>query len=118
MISNCHRHNYSVFASIYKLCPSPSPKLGKMPIRVDFLAFDLFVLYYRSPCTMSKNTGQEGDCKFNSITSLWLLPIQVHMAFVLCRSCISLGWQHSIRIRRIQACNERKECVYLRKTVV
>jgi hypothetical protein len=28
----------------------PSPKHGKMPIRVTALAFDLCVLYYCSPC--------------------------------------------------------------------
>ena len=31
---------------------SPPPKHGKMPIRVTALAFDLCVLYYRSPCTL------------------------------------------------------------------
>jgi hypothetical protein len=54
-------------------CPSPSPKIGNMPIRVTALAFDLCVLYYRSPCILqfgslsSKNTGQEGDCKSKTV---------------------------------------------------
>jgi hypothetical protein len=30
----------------------PSLKLGKLPIRVAAPTFDLFVLYYRSPCTL------------------------------------------------------------------
>jgi hypothetical protein len=33
------------------LPPSPSPKLDKMPVRLAALAFDLFVLYFPSPCT-------------------------------------------------------------------
>ncbi len=53
--------------------PSPSPKLGKMPIKVAALAFDLCVLYYHTPCTLyssltTKNTRTKGDCKSNSIT--------------------------------------------------
>ncbi len=32
--------------------PSHSPKHGKMPIRVAALAFNLCILYYRSPCTL------------------------------------------------------------------
>ncbi len=52
--------------------PSTSPKLGKMPIRVVALAFDLCVLYDRNAFALqlpSKNTGKEGDCKSNSIYS-------------------------------------------------
>ncbi len=33
-------------------CPSPSLKIGKMPIRIAALAFYLCVLYYRSPCIL------------------------------------------------------------------
>jgi hypothetical protein len=32
--------------------PYLSPKHGKLPIRVTALAFDLYVPYYRSPCTL------------------------------------------------------------------
>jgi hypothetical protein len=56
----------------YASRPSPSTKLGKMPIRVAGLAFDLCVLYYRSPCTQTfpttENKSKEGD--FQSILSL------------------------------------------------
>ncbi len=52
--------------------PLHSTKLVQMPVRVADLAFDLFVLYYRSPCTLQvpspvKNTGKEGDCKYKII---------------------------------------------------
>ncbi len=36
-----------------KNAPNPlSPKLGKVPVRVVALAFDLCVLFYRSPCIL------------------------------------------------------------------
>ncbi len=50
--------------------PSPPPNPGKMPIRVDALAFELFVLNHRShvpnSSLFSKYTGKEGDRKSNN----------------------------------------------------
>ncbi len=56
-------------------CPSHSPKHRKRPIIVTALAFDLCVLYYRIPCTLSNRiSGKEGD--FNS-TYIYLVVRQV-----------------------------------------
>ncbi len=62
-------------------CPSPSPKHGKMPVRVTALVFDLCVLY---TCTIAddvpysslstKISGKEGDLTSNQIVSVWLHP--------------------------------------------
>jgi hypothetical protein len=49
--------------------PYPSPKHGKMPIRVTALAFDLCVLYYRRPLyriVISSKKSWKGDCKYST----------------------------------------------------
>ncbi len=83
--------------------PSPSPKIGKMPISVADLAFDFCVLYYRSSYTLQFPLPQTN--KSNRITShCWELPTPIPMSDLLV-ACWSV--QGGTR-RSSPRCNNRR----------